>query len=188
MGEKGSLLENMELEQTKIDGVYIINNTIFEDKRGIFVKTFNKEIFKNYNLCTDFKESYYSISNKNVIRGMHFQYKPFEHDKLVYVVNGKILDVVVDLRKESKTFKEFVCVELNCDNRKSIYIPKGCAHGFLSLQDNSIVVYNVSTTYNKDYDMGIRYDSFGMNWNVNKPIISNRDMNFCEIDDLKHYF
>lgn len=178
----------MEIIKTEIDGVYIIKNNRFEDERGLFVKTYHYNVFKENNLCTDFKESYYSVSKKNTIRGMHFQKTPFEHDKLVYVANGKILDVVVDLRKESKTFKKFISVEISRENAYSIYIPKGCAHGFLALEDNTITIYNVSTVYNAGADSGIRYDSFGMDWRVKEPIISERDKSFCSIYELKEYF
>lgn len=178
----------MEIIQTKLDGVYIIKNNIFEDERGMFIKTYQHDLFKQKKLCTDFKESYYSVSKKDTIRGMHFQKKPFDHEKLVYVLNGKILDVVVDLRKESSTFKEFLSLEISRENGYSIYIPKGCAHGFLALEDNSITVYNVSTIYNPDSDSGIRYDSFGMEWNIKYPIISKRDKSFNSIDEFIEYF
>lgn len=178
----------MEIIKTKLDGVYVIKNNIFKDERGMFIKTYHYDLFKEKGLCIDFKESYYSVSRKNTIRGMHFQKLPFDHDKLVYVANGKILDVIVDLRKNSKTFKEFISVEISRENGYSIYIPKGCAHGFLALEDNTITVYNVSTVYNAKYDSGISYDSFGMNWNIKNPIISDRDRGFYGIDELNEYF
>lgn len=178
----------MEVIKTKLDGVYIIKNNIFKDERGMFIKTYHYDLFKERDLCTDFKESYYSVSRKNTIRGMHFQKPPFDHDKLVYVANGKILDVIVDLRKNSKTFKEFISVEISRENGYSVYIPKGCAHGFLALEDDTITVYNVSTVYNAKYDSGISYDSFGMNWNIKNPIISDRDRGFYGIDELNEYF
>lgn len=168
----------MEIISTKIDGIYIIKNRVITDKRGIFYKTYNKDIFKENNLCTKFRESYYSISKKNVIRGMHFQMPPFDHEKLVYVPKGRIIDVVLDMRKRSKTFSEYINVELSEANRLSIYIPRGCAHGFKSVEDNTITVYNVATGYNSDYDTGIRWDSFGMDWQVENPIISDRDNSF----------
>lgn len=178
----------MEIIDTKLDGVYIIKNNIFKDNRGEFIKTYHHDLFKEKQLCTDFKESYYSVSKKNTIRGMHFQKRPFDHDKLVYVANGKILDVVIDLREGSRTFKEFITIEISRENGQSVYIPKGCAHGFLALEDNTITVYNVSTVYNCDCDCGIRYNSFGMDWNIADPILSNRDKSFCGIDEIDEYF
>ena len=103
---------------------------------------------------------------------------------MVTVIQGKIIDVILDLRKKSKTFKKFISVELSRDNRKSIFIPKGIAHGFGSLCDNSIAYYMVTTEYSPSHDKGIRYDSFGFKWPILNPIISNRDMNF---PDLKIY-
>lgn len=173
---------------TKIKGVYIIKNKIRADQRGLFYKTYNENIFDEYNLCTQFKESYYSISKQGVIRGMHFQLPPFDHEKLVYVPKGRIMDVVLDIRKSSITFGEYINVELSEENRLSIYIPKGCAHGFKSLEDNTITVYNVTTVYNSDYDSGIRWDSFGMDWKIENPIISDRDSSFKGLEEFSTPF
>lgn len=109
---------------------------------------------------------------------MHFQMPPHDHEKLVYVPIGAILDVVLDLRKESETYMKHFSVELTDNNYKSIFIPKGCAHGFKALEDNTITVYNVATEYNANADMGIKYDSFGYNWQLEAPILSNRDIDF----------
>ncbi|SKC69918.1 dTDP-4-dehydrorhamnose 3,5-epimerase [Maledivibacter halophilus] len=175
----------MKTLPTRIKDVYIIKSKIRTDKRGAFYKTYNENIFKEYNLCTEFKESYYSISKKDVIRGMHFQLPPFDHEKLVYVPKGKIIDVVLDMRKKSQTFGEYVDIELSEKNKLSIYIPKGCAHGFKSLEDNTITVYNVSTAYNPDYDSGVRWDSFGMDWEIDNPIVSNRDKGFKDFAEFR---
>ena len=165
----------MVIEETKIEGVYIISNFNASDNRGVFVKTFNKEAFAGNKIDFEIRESYFSVSSKNVIRGMHFQLPPHDHEKLVYVPQGEIIDVVVDLRKNSNTFKECISVKLSSENRKSIFIPKGCAHGFKALTDNTITVYNVASEYNSSSDSGIRFDSFGFNWDVENPIVSDRD-------------
>mgnify|MGYP006087974143 FL=1 len=176
----------MKLEPTLLEGVYIIHNFNAIDQRGLFVKTFNKNAFKELNLDFEIKESYYSISKKNVIRGMHFQLPPHDHQKLVYVPKGSVIDVVIDLRKESKTYKKFISVKLSSQNKKSIYIPKGLAHGFKSLENDTITVYNVATEYDSGADNGVNYDSFRFDWEVTKPIISERDdalvtlNEFCE--------
>ncbi|ENK0837469.1 dTDP-4-dehydrorhamnose 3,5-epimerase [Clostridium sporogenes] len=175
----------MEIEETKLNGVYIIKNPIFNDLRGTFTKIYNEELFSKFNLCTSFKESYYTVSKKDVIRGMHFQKPPYDHAKLVYVSKGKIIDVILDLRKNSSTYKKFISVELSDNNRYSMYIPKGLAHGFKSLEDNTIVVYQVSTVYNPTSDSGVRWDSFGMNWNIEDPIISDRDKSFLKLSEFK---
>ena len=174
----------MKIEKTEIEGVLIIDNFNAIDNRGLFAKTYNKFFFNENNLDFEIKESYYSISMKNVIRGMHFQLPPNDHEKLVYVPKGSIIDVVIDLRKESKTFKQFISVELSEENKKSIFIPKGLAHGFKSLKNNTITVYNVSTEYNNKSDQGITYNSFGYNWNVKDPLLSKRDKTFLSLNDF----
>lgn len=178
----------MKIERTEIEGVYIIDNFNAADDRGLFVKTFNSNSFKENNLDFKIRESYYSISKKNVIRGMHFQLPPHDHEKLVYVPKGSILDVIVDLRKKSKTYKKFISVNLSDENKKSIFITKGLAHGFKSLENDTITVYNVATEYNPIADMGIKFDSFGFNWETEEPIVSERDSAFDFFNEFKTPF
>jgi dTDP-4-dehydrorhamnose 3,5-epimerase len=165
----------MTLEKTPLNGVFIINNFNVNDERGLFVKIFNKNKFNELNLNFEVRESYFSISKRNVIRGMHFQLPPHEHQKIVYVLRGAILDVILDLRKNSSTYKKYFSVELSDQNKKSIFIPKGLAHGFKSLQDETITVYNVDSEYNSLADSGINYNSFNYDWEINIPILSKRD-------------
>jgi len=174
----------MKLQSTDLDGVYVIDNFNAADDRGLFVKTFNKNTFKKNNLNFEIRESYYSVSNKNVIRGMHFQLPPYDHEKLVYVTKGSILDVVLDLRKNSKTYKQHISINLSENNKKSIFIPKGLAHGFKSLEDDTITVYNVTTEYNPSADMGINFNSFGFNWKLQAPILSERDLIFSNLEQF----
>jgi dTDP-4-dehydrorhamnose 3,5-epimerase len=178
----------MRIENTVIEGVFVINNFNASDDRGLFVKTFNKEVFENNNISFSIRESYFSISQKDVIRGMHFQMPPHDHEKLVYVPKGAILDVIVDLRKESTTYLQHISLELTASNFKSIFIPKGCAHGFKSLQEDSFTVYNVATEYNPLFDNGINYDSFDFDWQIEKPIISKRDLDFLKLHEFNSPF
>jgi dTDP-4-dehydrorhamnose 3,5-epimerase len=178
----------MNIEKTAIEGVYIINNFNASDDRGQFVKTFNKNLFANNNLEFSIRESYFSVSKKNVIRGMHFQLPPHDHEKLVFVPKGSIIDVVLDLRKSSKTFKKFISIELSSENRKSIFIPKGLAHGFKSTEDETVTVYNVGTEYDSNSDLGIKYDSFGFDWEIETPIISRRDLQFKSVNKFNSPF
>jgi len=178
----------MDIKETSFSGVKIIINDLHKDKRGIFCKTFNKKIFKDIGLKFEFKESFYSVSSKNVIRGMHFQLPPYEHDKIVFVPKGKILDVVLDLRKKSKTFGQYFSIELSEDNKNSIYIPKGFAHGFKALINNSLTIYFTSTAYEAKYDYGIKWDSFGMDWKIKNPIISNKDNNLKNLYEFESPF
>ena len=115
---------------------------------------------------------------------MHFQLPPHDHEKLVYVPKGSILDVIVDLRKKSKTYKQHVSIKLSEENKKSIFIPKGLAHGFKSIKDGTITVYNVASEYNADFDSGIKFDSFNFNWNSEEIVMSNRDKEFKSLDSF----
>ncbi len=178
----------MTVDKTDFEGVYIINNFVAEDERGTFVKTFNVQDFINNKLNFEIRESYYSISQKDVIRGMHFQLPPSDHEKLVYVPRGSILDVVVDLRKKSSTYKKFISIELSAENRKSIFIPKGFAHGFKALENNTITVYNVGTEYDTLSDSGISYNSLGFDWDVHDPILSKRDLEFLKLNEFNSPF
>lgn len=179
----------MKIIETKLNGVCIIEPDVFADERGSFTKTFHAETFAKTNFNTSFQESFYSVSNKGVIRGMHFQVPPQDHAKLVYVPYGDITDVVLDIRKGSPTYGEYVVIEnLTGDNHKMVYIPRGFAHGFVSNQDGSVMVYLQETMRSAECEAGIRYDSFGMNWGVENPILSKRDKEFPELKDYTSPF
>ncbi len=172
----------MNIVKTNLDGVFEIQNKKIEDERGAFIKTFHEDIFKEHGLDTDFKESFFSTSKKNVLRGMHFQIPPHDHAKLVYVTNGEILDVAVDVRKKSPTFGHFFSTILSRENAKSLYLAKGFAHGFLTLSESATVIYMTTSVYASEYDRGVRWDSFGFDWGIKFPIISERDSKFKRIE------
>lgn len=174
----------IELSSTPLNGLKIITTKHFCDERGVFHKFFSKTEFEILGLESDFKEAYYSINQKNVLRGMHFQIPPAEHTKLVYVTNGKILDVCLDIRANSTTFGKYFSVELSADVPKCLYIPAGFAHGFLTLENNTCVHYLQSTCHDISCDMGISYDSFGFDWGDGKKIISKRDKNHINFNDF----
>jgi dTDP-4-dehydrorhamnose 3,5-epimerase len=178
----------MKIIDTKIEGVKILQPDIFNDERGSFTKPFHKETFEKNGLNTRFDESFYSVSKKGCIRGMHFQVPPADHAKLVYCPAGAIMDVVVDIRKSSTTFGQFVNVELSQKNGTMIYIPRGCAHGFLSLEDGSVTVYMQETMRSAEHEGGIKYDSFGMDWGVDAPILSKRDQVFPTLAEYNSPF
>lgn len=178
----------MTIEKTSIDDLFILDYSSFQDKRGEFVKTMHAGTFKEYGIDHVFEEIFFSVSNSNVIRGMHFQVPPDDHSKLVYVISGKILDVVVDIRKESKTYGQHFSIELTGEKRQGLYIGKGLAHGFISLQENSVVEYHTTTAHSAQNETGVRYDSFGFDWGVNEPVISDRDLNFASLKDYKSPF
>ena len=175
----------MNITPTQFSNLYEIKNDRFEDQRGLFVKTFHNELFEKNGLQTDFKESYFSVSKKGVIRGMHLQLPPYDHTKLVYVVAGEILDVVVDLRKDSSTYGQYFSTILSSKQANSLYIGRGFAHGFLTLSESATVVYQTTTTYNADSDVGIRWNSFGFHWKqIQSPILSERDQKFPSLTEF----
>jgi dTDP-4-dehydrorhamnose 3,5-epimerase len=178
----------LKFEKTELTGVYIIEHDVHKDSRGAFVKTFHKEEFNKMGLENDFSESYYTRSKEDVIRGMHFQVPPYDHAKLVTVILGTVVDVILDLRKSSPTKGKHIAVELSRENRKSIYIPRGCAHGFAVLSESAIVFYMATTEHAPMHDKGIRFNSFGYDWRIKHPIISERDLGLPELTKFNEYF
>ncbi len=168
----------MKKISTDFEGLFILETNVFVDVRGSFSKLFNFNFFSDNELPCNFKEFYYSISKKNVIRGMHFQIPNMDHEKVVYISQGRIVDVVLDLRRSSKSYGRFFSMELNSSEGRYLYIPKGFAHGFMSLQDNTIVNYAQTSCYSFDHDAGIKYNSFGFDWNIVQGIVSERDNSF----------
>ena len=177
----------ISFDTTGIKNVFVINNFHAKDERGIFVKTYHADKLTEIGFHDNFKESYYSVSYKNVIRGMHFQAPPYDHEKLVYVTSGNILDVVLDLRRNSPTFAKSVAVPLT-EFGASVFIPKGCAHGFLTLSDTATVVYMVSSVYNSTSDSGVLWNSFDFDWPIEKPILSERDKSFVALNNFESPF
>ncbi len=178
----------MEIIKTPIEGLLLLQTVNFQDNRGGFQKLFNYDFFKENGLDCDFKEFYYSVNNANVIRGMHFQTPPYDHTKVVYVSKGHIKDVVVDIRKKSDTYGMCFSIELDDQKGQYLYIPKGFAHGFVSLEDCSIVNYAQTTCYAKENDCGIDAISIGFDWGIENPIRSGRDLTFEKLYDFNSPF
>jgi len=160
----------------------------FADHRGSFTKTFQHSLFTQASIDFDLRESYFSISGKDVVRGMHFQTPPHHHAKVVFCPAGSILDVIIDLRKDSATYGQYYATELSADNHLAYYIPEGFAHGFKALTEGAMTYYLVSSEHNKDHDTGIRYDSIGMDWQCAAPILSERDLSFARLEDFSSPF
>jgi dTDP-4-dehydrorhamnose 3,5-epimerase len=163
---------------TSLAGLACLQPKIFTDHRGSFVKVFHDQTFRDLGMPFETREEFFSTSNKQVIRGMHFQVPPSDHAKLVYCVTGAVLDVVLDIRRNSPTYGRASAEELSQTNRRVLYIPAGFAHGFLSLTDGSLMVYKTSTTHNPACDKGIHWQSFGFDWPLAgaMPVLSKRDM------------
>jgi dTDP-4-dehydrorhamnose 3,5-epimerase len=177
-----------EFEQTRIPGCYLIRPWRRPDERGLFVKTFHTEAFRERGLQTDFRESYFSVSRKGVLRGMHFQRPPHEHAKLVYCVMGCVLDAVVDLRSDRGGFGKHQEFELSDRNSCILYLSPGVAHGFYVLSEEAITVYSVTGEYNPGSDSGVRWNSCGVDWPTDSPVVSPRDSNFPLIEDARNIF
>jgi dTDP-4-dehydrorhamnose 3,5-epimerase len=166
----------MQVETTSFEGLIEICPDLFEDERGWFYEFYKEETFKKHHIHYSFPQENQSFSKKGVIRGLHFQRAPYAQAKLVTVLMGKVLDVVVDLRRESKTFKEvFYCI-LDSRKRNMLMIPEGFAHGFAALED-SVFFYKCSNVYNKASESGIRWNDpdLSIDWKVSNPIVSAKD-------------
>jgi len=174
--------------QNILNGAKILTLPSSQDARGTFVKAFHETTLKQAGIEFTLRESYFSSSKKDVIRGMHFQLPPHHHSKVVFCPYGAILDVIVDLRKDSPTYRQFYAQELSEHNHKAYYIPEGFAHGFKSLTEGAITYYLVSSEYSQPHDTGIRYDSIGFEWQVENPIISARDLSFGRMEDFDSPF
>lgn len=178
----------MELRETSISGAFEILMPFSEDDRGDFVKTLHAENFHDKGLKADFRESYFSTSKAGVIRGMHFQVPPHDHEKLVYAVDGSVQDVLLDLRPDSTTFKQSFSLELAKHKHNAIYIPRGVAHGFCVNEGSATLVYMTTTVYNQEADTGILWNSFGFEWPIENPKISDRDKTFTALDNFNSPF
>ncbi len=163
--------------------IKIINFKKKIDNRGYLIKIFNNKIKLNNKTNFPIKEHVISFSKKNVIRGMHYQSGKHSQNKIIYVIEGKILDVVIDLRKNSNNFSKVFDFVLSSKNNKGVYVPKNFAHGFKVLSDYAIVGYLLDNFYNKKNDKGIFWQSINYNWKTSKPIVSKRDKNFPTIEN-----
>lgn len=178
----------MKAINTSIKGCYELQPRVFKDERGQLVKTFHKPSFLELNLETDFTEEYYSVSKKNVLRGLHFQNPPHDHIKCVTCISGKIFDVVVDLRKYSPTYKQHFTIELDAEKGNMLYIPKGLAHGFYVLSETAIFLNRTTTVYEPSCDTGIKWDSCGIKWPIENPILSEKDQQMIDLNEFKSPF
>lgn len=178
----------MEVIKTNIPGLLEIVPNVFEDDRGYFYESFNKEIYQGIGIKLSFVQDNQSLSHTGVLRGLHFQNPPYAQGKLVRVVTGAVLDVVLDIRKGSPTYGQHHSVELTEENKKLFWVPPGFAHGFKVLRDNTIFSYKCTDVYNKDSEGSVRWNDpeLGIDWgDVSNPIMSAKDIEaplFSELD------
>ena len=178
----------LEKRETAIPGCFELVPRKTEDERGCFVKTFHRNDFESLGLETEWREEYYSVSRKGVLRGLHFQLPPHDHVKLVYCTSGEVLDAVVDLRVGSPMYGRHVLFQLNAPQANMIYIPRGCAHGFYTVSDTATMMYKVSTVYAPEADGGVLWNSLGIPWPDRNPVISKRDTEFAPFAEFKSLF
>ena len=179
----------MQITKTELDGVVILTPKKFGDDRGFFSETYSKRTLASAGINLDFVQDNHSLSVEvGVVRGLHFQTPPFGQDKLVRVVKGRILDVAVDLRRKSPTFGQHVAVELSDQNWQQLLVPIGFAHGFVTLEPNTEVVYKVTNYYSPDHDFGLRWNDpkIGINWPIaaDQAILSAKDAIQPLLDEL----
>jgi len=169
-------------------GCYLIKRNVFTDHRGQFSKIVSSEVLHGNGLEFTSIEQFYNVSRRGVIRGMHFQTPPMDHTKLVACIQGEVLDVLLDLRVGSPTYKTCICLHLSESSGEVVYIPSGIAHGFCSLSDDTIVCYNTSSSYSRDHDSGILWSSIGIEWPRIEPIVSERDESHPILSDFSSPF
>ena len=179
---------NLHVTETSLPGCFLVTLPEQKDLRGRFVKLFHEASFRENRLETFFPESYYSVSHQGVLRGLHFQIPPQAHVKLVYCLEGHIMDAVVDLRRGSPTYGQFAAFELSDKDAAMLYIPIGMAHGFYVKSLSALVLYKVSTVYSPAHDSGILWNSAKIPWPSATPILSGRDESFPSLADFKSPF
>ena len=178
----------VEFIKTRIPGCYEVNFAAQEDPRGMFVKVFDHSIFCQKRLEARFMETFYTVSGSNVLRGMHLQLPPADHAKLVYCVTGKVMDVVLDVRKGSPTYGAHAMIELDASLYNGVYLSRGLAHGFSVLRAPAVMVYHVTSAHAAHLDVGVAWDSFGARWPIESPLISPRDATLPPLDEFNSPF
>lgn len=182
----------MPFQKTNIPDLLVFEPKIFEDSRGYFFEAYNEQAFQQEGIDIRFVQDNQSKSSYGVIRGLHYQLPPYSQTKLVRVIEGKILDVAVDIRKGSPTFGRHFIIELSAENKKQLFIPAGFAHGFSVLSDTAIVLYKCDCFYNKESEGGIRYDdpSLQIDWQIGKgkEIVSEKDLALPLFSNCKNTF
>jgi len=176
----------MVIEKTFIEGLLVLKPRVFEDPRGYFFESFNQRTVEAAGLKEQFVQDNQSLSQKGVLRGLHLQKPPHAQGKLVRVIKGSVLDVAVDIRKGSPTYGKYFSIELNEQNKTMFWIPVGFAHGFLTLEDNTIFHYKCTNYYNKDSEASVLWNDqdINVNWNISNPLLSEKDLTGIPLKDF----
>ena len=180
----------MKITTTPIPDLLIIQTNVFEDDRGYFYESYNKNLFLQHGIDTDFVQDNQSLSQAGVLRGLHFQNPPYAQGKLVRVIKGAVLDVAVDIRKQSPTYGKHFGLELTEKNKTMLWIPHGFAHGFLTLEDQTIFSYKCSNYYNKASEGCILWNdkNIAINWGIETPNLSEKDKQGMPFKDFVSHF
>ena len=180
----------MEIIKTPIKGLLVIKPRIFGDDRGYFFESWSKQSFAKVGLTLDFVQDNQSLSGKGVLRGLHFQNPPYAQGKLVRVIKGAVLDISVDIRKDSSTYGQHFSVELSETNKTIVWIPAGFAHGFATLKDNTIFTYKCTGAYSKDSEESLLWNDFDLNidWGIDNPLVSDKDLGAGSFNNFESKF
>lgn len=180
----------MEIIQEPLPGLLVIKPRVYADHRGHFFESFRKDFLASQGVHVDFVQDNESLSNKGIVRGLHFQRPPFAQDKLVRVVAGSVLDVAVDIRKSSPTYGKSFSIELSASNYLMVFIPKGYAHGFATLADGTIFQYKCTDYYHPESEGGILWNSpeLNINWGIEEPVLSAKDTAHPAFGDFESPF
>ncbi|WP_017494965.1 dTDP-4-dehydrorhamnose 3,5-epimerase [Flavobacterium sp. WG21] len=182
----------MKIEKTFIEDLVIVEPTVFGDDRGYFFESYSKTKFNDLGIDIDFVQDNQSFSKKGTLRGLHYQNPPFAQTKLIRVLEGEIIDVAVDLRKDSSTYRKSFAVLLSAENKKQLLVPQGFAHGFSVISETASVMYKCDQFYNKDSEGGVKYDDplLNINWGINldEAIVSEKDQALPFIDNCNSLF
>lgn len=179
----------MNFIKTKIEGLVIIEPSVYPDERGFFMESYSKKVFVENGIDIEFVQDNHSRSTKGVFRGLHFQKPPFAQDKLVRCTKGEVLDIAVDIRKDSPTFGQYESVLISEENKKMFFIPKGFAHGFLVLSEIADFQYKCSNFYNKESEGGLSYNdpNIKIDWPQMDLILSDKDKLWPKLSEVKNY-
>lgn len=180
----------MQFIPTPISDLFIIQPKVFEDERGYFFESYNNFSFKQHHITAEFVQDNQSLSQKNVLRGLHFQNPPYAQGKLVRVITGSALDVAVDIRKDSPTYGSYFSIVLDSSKKNMLWIPPGFAHGFLTLEDDTIFAYKCTNIYNKNSEDSILWNDpdIAIDWGISTPLLSEKDKEAKFFKNLKSLF
>jgi dTDP-4-dehydrorhamnose 3,5-epimerase len=178
----------LTVRELGLAGCYELLPSALGDARGSFTKVFHQPLWERLGLCTRFEEEYVTWSRAGTIRGLHFQVPPMQYHKVVLCLRGVVFDVAVDLRRDSPTYKQHVCIELSGELANAVYLPPGLAHGFCVTGQEALLYYKVSKVYSPGHDTGVRWDSAQVDWPIDAPLLAERDKSWLSMDEFHSPF